>query len=135
MSQDLTLLCRDDQLQEGLARGFDPWAQGRDTVLALRWRGQVRVYRNLCPHLDVAMQYRKDRFMSGDGQHLVCFAHGALFDPADGRCLLGPCLGQSLQALDFSRDAGGGCGSLSDRCGFFLVLGLSFGVGVGGLSG
>ncbi|MDD1963015.1 Rieske 2Fe-2S domain-containing protein [Pseudomonas sp. 39004] len=107
MSQDLTLLCRDEQLQEGLARGFDPWGQGRDTVLALRWRGQVRVYRNLCPHLDVAMQYRKDRFMSGDGRHIVCFAHGALFQPDNGSCVLGPCLGQSLQALMVMVDVSG----------------------------
>jgi Ferredoxin subunits of nitrite reductase and ring-hydroxylating dioxygenases len=107
VSQDLTLLCRDEQLQEGLARGFDPWGQGRDTVLALRWRGQVRVYRNLCPHLDVAMQYRKDRFMSGDGRHIVCFAHGALFQPDNGFCVLGPCLGQSLQALMVMVDVSG----------------------------
>ncbi|PRA60327.1 (2Fe-2S)-binding protein [Pseudomonas sp. MYb187] len=107
MPQDLTLLCHDDQLEEGLARGFDPWCQGRDTVLALRWRGQVRVYRNLCPHLDVAMQYRKDRFMSGDGRHIVCFAHGALFQPDNGFCVLGPCQGQSLQALMVKVDVSG----------------------------
>ena len=98
------LLCHEHHLQEGQALGFDPWQQGRDTVLALKWKGQIKAYRNLCPHLDVAMQYRKDRFMSGDGQHIVCFAHGALFDPADGNCLLGPCLGQALQALVIHRD-------------------------------
>ncbi|MDH4559932.1 Rieske (2Fe-2S) protein [Pseudomonas sp. BN411] len=103
-----TFLCREDQLEEGRALGFDPWGEGRDTVLALLWRGQVRVYRNLCPHLDVAMQYRKDRFMSGDGQHIVCFAHGALFQPDNGFCVLGPCLGQSLQALTVQADAAGG---------------------------
>ncbi|MGF6693867.1 nitrite reductase/ring-hydroxylating ferredoxin subunit [Metapseudomonas resinovorans] len=104
----MTFLCYEDHLEEGVARGFDPWGEGRDTVLALRWRGQVRVYRNLCPHLAVAMQYRKDRFMSGDGQHIVCFAHGALFRPDNGFCVLGPCLGQSLQALDARAEADGG---------------------------
>lgn len=104
MGQALTFLCHESRLVEAQALGFDPWGTGRDTVLALRWQGQIKVYRNLCPHLDVSMQYRKDRFMSGDGQHIVCFAHGALFDPADGACLLGPCLGQSLQALSVQKD-------------------------------
>lgn len=103
----MTFLCHEDDLEEGRARGLDPWGDGRDTVLALHWRGQVRVYRNLCPHLDVAMQYRKDRFMSGDGQHIVCFAHGALFRPDNGFCVLGPCLGQSLQALENHIDVEG----------------------------
>ena len=93
-------LCRDDELFEGLARGFDPWGEGRDTVIALRWQGQPRAYRNSCPHWQVPMQYRKDHFMSGDRQHIVCFAHGALFLPEDGRCVLGPCVGESLQALE-----------------------------------
>ena len=93
-------LCRDEELLEGQARGFDPWQEGRDTIIALRWQGQLRVYRNSCPHWQVPMQYRKDRFMSGDGRHIVCFAHGALFQPDDGLCVLGPCVGQALQRLD-----------------------------------
>lgn len=104
MSREETLLCHQERLLEGQALGFDPWGEGRDTVLALKWRGQVKAYRNSCPHLDVPMHYRKDRFMSGDGRHLVCFAHGALFDPATGDCLLGPCLGQSLTALSLRVD-------------------------------
>ncbi|WP_349974969.1 Rieske (2Fe-2S) protein [Pseudomonas sp. WHRI 8519] len=104
MDRNARYLCHSSQLEEGLAKGFDPWGEGRDTVIALRWRAEVRVYRNLCPHLDVAMQYRKDRFMSGDGNHIVCFAHGALFRPDNGACVLGPCLGQSLQALDVVLD-------------------------------
>jgi len=106
--QHLTFLCHESELEEGYSHGFDPWRDGRDTVLALRWQGQVRVYRNLCPHLNVTMQYRKDRFMSGDGQHIVCFAHGALFRPDNGSCVLGPCLGQSLQALPAWIDERGG---------------------------
>jgi nitrite reductase/ring-hydroxylating ferredoxin subunit len=97
-----TFLCLESQLEEGNAKGFDPWGEGRDTVIALLWHGSVRVYRNLCPHLNVSMQYRKDRFMSGDRQHIVCFAHGALFRPESGECVLGPCLGQGLWSLPVS---------------------------------
>lgn len=107
MPDQAVFLCHQEQLHEGSAKGFDPWNQGRDTVIALVWQGDVRVYRNRCPHLDVTMQYRKDRFMSGDGQHIVCFAHGALFEPRNGHCVLGPCLGQSLTALAVTADAQG----------------------------
>lgn len=101
------LLCNQEDLVEGQALGFDPWRDGRDRVLALRWRGEVRVYLNNCPHLNVPMQYRKNRFMSGDGEHIVCFAHGALFLPQNGFCVLGPCVGQSLQMLEVSTDEQG----------------------------
>jgi nitrite reductase/ring-hydroxylating ferredoxin subunit len=97
--RDEAFLCHQGLLAEGQARGFDPWGEGRDTVLALKWQGQVRVWLNRCPHVPVSMQYRKDRFMSGDGRHIVCFAHGALFDPGSGACLAGPCVGQSLCGL------------------------------------
>jgi nitrite reductase/ring-hydroxylating ferredoxin subunit len=92
-------LCRLDELEEGRARGFDPLAQGRDSVFALRHDNQVRVYRNRCPHLDVRLEYRKDKFLSADGQLIVCYAHGAQFLPATGECIYGPCLGQTLEAL------------------------------------
>lgn len=95
-------------MAEGSSRGFDPFGAGRDTLLVVRWRGVLSAWRNRCPHLDVAMQYRKDRFMSGDGQHIVCFAHGALFRPDTGLCVLGPCLGQSLQPQVLSLDEHGG---------------------------
>jgi nitrite reductase/ring-hydroxylating ferredoxin subunit len=99
-------LCRLDELEEGRARGFDPLAQGRDSVFALRHDNQVRVYRNRCPHLDVRLEYRKDRFLSADGQLIVCYAHGAQFLPATGECIYGPCLGQRLEALPFSEKDG-----------------------------
>ncbi|WP_414872212.1 Rieske (2Fe-2S) protein [Pseudomonas sp. IT-347P] len=99
-------LCRLDELEEGRARGFDPLAQGRDSVFALRHDNQVRVYRNRCPHLDVRLEYRKDRFLSADGQLIVCYAHGAQFLPATGECIYGPCLGQRLEALPCGENDG-----------------------------
>jgi nitrite reductase/ring-hydroxylating ferredoxin subunit len=111
---DKVYLCPQVTLVEGGSRGFDPFASGRDTVLVVRWQGALSAWRNRCPHLDVTMQYRKDRFMSGDGQHIVCFAHGALFRPDTGLCVLGPCLGQSLQPQALSIDEHGGVWLLGD---------------------
>lgn len=99
VSADAVPLCLLAELAEGQARGFDPWQDGKDSLFALRHRGRVRVYRNRCPHLDVPMHYRKDRFLSADGQLIICYAHGAQFRPDTGACIHGPCLGESLVAL------------------------------------
>lgn len=103
----LTFLCEPNTLQASTARGFDPFGSGRDTVLALLVEGRPKVYRNDCPHLNVSMQYRKDRFMTPDGQYIVCFAHGARFLPESGLCVDGPCLGQSLTMLPCAVDEEG----------------------------
>lgn len=103
----LTFLCHLHDLQADAARGFDPCGSGRDTVLALLVAGRAKVFRNDCPHLNVPMQYRKDRFMTPDGQYIVCFAHGARFLPESGLCVSGPCLGQSLTEQACSVDEEG----------------------------
>lgn len=99
-------LCPLDRLREGEALGFDPFGTGRDTLFVLLHRGEARVYRNSCPHLDVRLEYRKDRFLSADGQRVICYAHGAQFLPDSGECVYGPCLGQSLTALEFACEGG-----------------------------
>ncbi|MBB6253759.1 Rieske (2Fe-2S) protein [Nitrospirillum iridis] len=92
-------LCRADTLSPGQARGFDPAGSGRDTIFALRRGDTVLIYHNHCPHQGVPLEYRKDRFLSGDGQRILCYAHGAHFDADTGVCIEGPCRGQSLLAL------------------------------------
>lgn len=95
----LIALCKLEELAEGQSRGFDPLQQGEDSLFALRSEGVVRVYLNSCPHLDVPLQYRKDRFMSADGARIICYAHGAQFLPDTGLCVYGPCLGERLPAV------------------------------------
>jgi nitrite reductase/ring-hydroxylating ferredoxin subunit len=97
---DAEVLCLVDDVPEGQARGFDPLSSGADSLFALRVNGQIHVYRNRCPHLNVAMEYRKDRFLSADGQRVICYAHGAQFLPETGLCIHGPCRGESLSAVE-----------------------------------
>ena len=92
-------LCRSEELGEGRALGFDPLGIGHDQIFAVRRQGQVRVFLNNCPHLAVPLQYRKDRYLSADGQRIICYAHGAHFLPDSGLCVHGPCLGETLRQL------------------------------------
>ena len=89
-------LCHQDEVPDGASRGFDPQQTGQDTVLVVRRGAQLFAYRDACPHHNTPMAWRKDAYLSGDGQHIVCAAHGAQFDIATGLCTLGPCLGDAL---------------------------------------
>jgi nitrite reductase/ring-hydroxylating ferredoxin subunit len=94
------LLCREDELAEGESRGFDPWNEGHDTVLLVRYGGSVHGWRDACPHHGgTPMAWRKDAYLNADRTRIVCAAHGAEFDIETGVCTLGPCLGQRLQPL------------------------------------
>ena len=103
----MTVLCRLDDIKDGGSKGVAPNARGRDQILLVRRGGQVRAYINNCPHYDRApLGWKKDEFLSGDGQHIMCAAHGALFDTENGVCTLGPCLGQSLTPVSVRLDGG-----------------------------
>lgn len=100
---EVTFMCREDELAEGQSRGFDPWGEGRDTVLLVRHGGVVHGWRDACPHHGgTPMAWRKDAYLDGERNRIVCAAHGAQFDIASGVCTLGPCLGQSLQSVDLA---------------------------------
>jgi nitrite reductase/ring-hydroxylating ferredoxin subunit len=100
-------LCRLDEIPDGASRGFDPYGEGRDTVLVVRRGGRVHGWRDACPHYgDTPMAWRKDAYLNADGTRIVCAAHGAQFDIATGICTLGPCLGQGLQPVELALATG-----------------------------
>ncbi|MBU9641152.1 Rieske (2Fe-2S) protein [Burkholderia gladioli] len=89
------LLCPLASLPDGDSRGM--LREGADDRLCVIRQGdQVFVWLNECPHEHRPMEYRQDRFLSGDGQHIVCYAHSAHFDMRTGECFAGPCVGQYL---------------------------------------
>jgi nitrite reductase/ring-hydroxylating ferredoxin subunit len=93
-------LCPSKAIANGQARGFDPEGLGRITVFVVRWEGQFRAWYDWCPHWRTGpMAWRRDAYFSGDGQALMCHAHGARFDPLSGQCTLGPCQGQALRSV------------------------------------
>ena len=67
-------------------------------MFVVRQGSSVHAWRNHCPHYDdrARMAWKKDEFMDPSGAHIMCFAHGALFEIDTGICTLGPCLGQKL---------------------------------------
>ncbi len=58
---------------------------------AICFKGEIRAYRNSCPHMGSPLDWAPGQFFSEDGSQLVCHTHDARFDPATGDCLSGPC--------------------------------------------
>lgn len=100
-------LCHLDDLEDGAARGFDPFDEGRDAVFIVRRGESLRAYRNTCPHQGASLPWRTHAYLNADGSRIVCSAHGAQFDIDSGRCLIGPALGQSLDAASVAVDHDG----------------------------
>ena len=93
-------LCRLEEIPDGHSRGFDTLQVGHDTILVVRQGSRLHAWRDSCPHIDgVPMAWRKDAYLNAKRDHIVCSAHGALFDIVTGVCTLGPCVGQSLRPV------------------------------------
>ena len=69
-------------------------------AFAIRWQGQVRAYLNRCAHVPVELDWQPGEFFDDSKLYLICAAHGALYDPVDGRCLWGRCERRGLVPLE-----------------------------------
>ena len=70
----------------------------------IRFNGNLRAYRNSCPHMGSPLDWLPGQFFSADGSQLVCHTHDARFNPADGGCISGPCP-HGLSELPFRTDS------------------------------
>jgi nitrite reductase/ring-hydroxylating ferredoxin subunit len=98
---ELRVLCRIDDIPENGAKGFSGPDGSFTGLVAVRRDDGVFVYENACPHIGTPLDWTPDRFLSRDGQHLICATHGALFEIGTGVCIAGPCLGDRLTPVDF----------------------------------
>ena len=78
-------------------KGSDPDWPFRGIVV--RWEGEVYAYQNMCPHAGHGLNLVADQFFNAEQDLLICASHGALFEPATGYCVAGPCPGKSLRKL------------------------------------
>jgi nitrite reductase/ring-hydroxylating ferredoxin subunit len=94
------VLCRLDDIEDGQAKGFT-LGEGLEAreIFVVREGARVFGYVNSCPHLGTPLDWQGDRFISLDSGLLMCATHGALFQIADGFCVDGPCVGESLEPV------------------------------------
>ena len=93
-------LCRVEDIPDNGAKGF-PGAEGRFTgLLVVRQGSNIYAYENACPHIGTPLDWTPDRFLSADGQYIICATHGAEFTISSGTCISGPCKGDRLTSVN-----------------------------------
>jgi nitrite reductase/ring-hydroxylating ferredoxin subunit len=70
-------------------------------------RGErVFAYENYCLHAGHPLNWVPDRFLTNDGKAIICASHGAIYAIETGRCIGGPCKGDSLRRVACELRAG-----------------------------
>lgn len=97
-SVNASLICRSGLPDGGLVGREVDIGGEREWIIVHRDGNAVRAWLNVCPHQGRRLDYVPGKFLLDQGK-LVCAAHGASFELAEGRCVAGPCLGDRLRAV------------------------------------
>jgi nitrite reductase/ring-hydroxylating ferredoxin subunit len=92
-----TVLCALAELPDPGARGF-MFRDGEALFLGFvtRVAGAVTGWVDSCPHAGMPLAVFPNRYLTRQGDLILCASHGALFRPEDGVCVGGPCAGKAL---------------------------------------
>lgn len=94
------VIARADEIAPGSVKKFWLICQKyRVDAFLVNDHGQFHAYVNRCRHMTTPLDYVRDEFFSEEGRYLMCYTHGALYEPATGFCVAGPCKGESLYSL------------------------------------
>lgn len=86
------LCASSDLVERGRAWVWDLQQYGQPVrAFALRFEGRVVAYVNRCVHVPTEMDWQSGEFLDMDKRWILCSIHGAAYEPADGRCVGGPC--------------------------------------------
>lgn len=100
MSKDPVLICALDRLEDPGSYGFAvDFAGERVEGFVVRRDGECFAYRNSCPHTGAPLDWVEHQFLDIEGALIQCAVHDARFLIETGECVLGPCPGESLEAL------------------------------------
>lgn len=95
-----------EDIPEREARAFDH-VHG-ETFFITQRDGMFYAYQNVCPHLQVELEFLENQFLDQDQEFIQCSTHGALFDVETGQCISGPCLGEALTKVNIKVHSDGG---------------------------
>ena len=92
-------LCSLDAIADDAACNFVlQMRAGRFHGFVVRRGAMVRGFVDRCPHAGLPLAQTIDQYLTPDGTLIACSWHGALFDPENGLCVGGPCVGATLIA-------------------------------------
>ena len=99
-------ICMTEDIPEREARAFD--LDNGDIIFITQRDGVFYAYQNVCPHLQVELEFLENQFLDQDQEFIQCSTHGALFDVESGECISGPCQGDALEKVDIQVHSDGG---------------------------
>ena len=101
-------LCASTDLAErGQAWVWDVLQHGRPArAFAMRFDGAVVAYLNRCAHVPTEMDWQPGEFLDMDKRWILCSIHGASYEPANGRCVGGPCGNGRLTTVTVQEQGG-----------------------------
>ena len=92
--------CPADSLPPGRTAKFRLSRRGKTIEgFVINSNGRYHAYVNRCPHAGHPLDLVPGRFLTSDGQAILCSSHAARFTPLEGLCFDGPCPGQMLQPV------------------------------------
>ncbi len=77
---------------------FEEALRGKGDGIAMRVEGEVRAFRNRCPHWGTPLDQAGEPVDTSRGE-VVCPMHGARFVAESGECVSGPCVGDHLEVF------------------------------------
>ena len=101
------IIARADELDPGSVKKF--WLicrKYRIDGFLVNDAGNFYAYVNRCRHMTTPLDFVRDQFFSEDRCYLMCYTHGALYQPSTGLCIAGPCKGESLYRLPVQIEQG-----------------------------
>ena len=102
-----TTLCAIADLGDPGAKGFE--FRNGETLFngfVVRRGETVFGYVDRCPHARWPLAFTKDKYLTREGDLILCAGHGALFCLQDGLCVGGPCGGKRLTPWPVTIEAG-----------------------------
>ena len=90
-------VCQADELSDPGSREFF-FAGDRERGFVVRRGDEIFAYRNHCMHVGYPLNWKPHEFLTRDGKHIICAAHGAIYQIDTGICTEGPCPGKRLRA-------------------------------------
>ena len=90
-------LCAVADLTDPGSKGFRFRADSKMFAgFVVRMGEEIRGYVDSCPHAGWLLAAWDDRYLTREGDLILCGGHAALFRPLDGVCIAGPCADERL---------------------------------------
>ena len=101
------ILCKTTDIEDPGSKSFEVKIKRKtQSIFVVHKDGSFFAYYNKCPHTGASLEWQEDQFLDLDKALIQCATHDALFVIDSGECIAGPCVGDLLQPLTISIQAG-----------------------------